>query len=79
MASYTNQAEKVMLDIKDLGPYGLSKSIAYGMARRGELPGSIRIGRRILIHRATLESWLAEQARIGGSATCGTRREAGVT
>ena len=31
----------------------------YKAARRGDLPGLIRIGRRLLVSRAALDAWLA--------------------
>lgn len=41
---------------------GLSPSMIYHMARTQELP-SIKVGRRVLIKRASLERWIDEQER----------------
>jgi excisionase family DNA binding protein len=39
---------------------GVSRSIAYEMARQGQLPGLVRLsGHRMLVRRRVLESWLA--------------------
>jgi excisionase family DNA binding protein len=48
---------------------GLSRSKVYGLARSGDLPGVVRLGGSIRIHRATLEAALAGLA--------GEPREAG--
>jgi excisionase family DNA binding protein len=37
---------------------GLSESLLYQMANEGKLPGSRRVGKRILVHMATFETWL---------------------
>ncbi len=42
------------------GRIGLST--LYSRASAGELPGAVRFGRRFLVHRATLETWLKGQA-----------------
>ncbi len=42
------------------GRVGLST--LYSRATAGELPGAVRFGRRFLVHRATLETWLKDQA-----------------
>ena len=39
---------------------GVSESTLYSLANQGKLPGARRIGKRIIIHRATFLSWLAE-------------------
>lgn len=57
-----------------------SRSRIYELAQRGELPGVVRLGGSVRIHRPTLEAWLADQAasttdgaapdrrgRVGGS------------
>ena len=38
--------------------FGLSESVLYGLANRNELPGGRRLGKRIVVHRATFEEWL---------------------
>lgn len=37
---------------------GVSTATLYSLANRGELPGSRRIGKRIIIHRETFTRWL---------------------
>jgi excisionase family DNA binding protein len=49
---------------------GIGRATAYAAARRGELPGVIRIGRRVLISRAALDRYLNER-----DATCMMRNE----
>jgi excisionase family DNA binding protein len=39
-----------------------TREAVYAMAARGQLPGIVRIGRRLLIRRADLLEWL-EQSR----------------
>ena len=38
---------------------GIGRNLAYELARRGELPGAIRLGRRILVSKKALETFLA--------------------
>jgi excisionase family DNA binding protein len=38
-----------------------SREAVYAMAERGQLPGVIRIGRRLLVRRDDLLSWLDER------------------
>lgn len=40
----------------------VSKSKAYLMMAAGEIPGVMRLGRCIRVHRPTLEAWIAKQA-----------------
>jgi excisionase family DNA binding protein len=40
---------------------GVSRGVAYEAARTGELPGVIRLGRRLLVSRAHLLALLGEQ------------------
>lgn len=42
---------------------GIGRSLAYELARRGELPGALRLGGRIVVSRAALERFLAVDAR----------------
>ena len=37
---------------------GLGRTLGYELARRGELPGAIRLGRRLLVSRPALEQAL---------------------
>jgi len=41
---------------------GVSRSRLYELAARGELPGALRLGGTLRIHRPTLEAWLAKVA-----------------
>ncbi len=41
---------------------GISRASAYRAARRGELPGSFRIGGRVLVRKAVLERFLLNEA-----------------
>ena len=38
-----------------------SRLAVYAMAERGQLPGVIRIGRRLLVRREDLVSWLDQK------------------
>ena len=37
---------------------GVSAAVLYSLANQGQLPGARRLGKRIVIHRATFEAWL---------------------
>ena len=37
---------------------GISRGLAYDLARRGELPGCRRLGKRYLVVRKQLDRWL---------------------
>jgi excisionase family DNA binding protein len=41
---------------------GISRGSAYALAARGELPGALRLGGRIVVSRAALERALAGEA-----------------
>ena len=45
---------------------GVSRSRAYAMAARDELPGVMHIGRSLRVHRPTLEAWLASEVAHSG-------------
>jgi len=45
----------------------VSKSKAYLLMVSGEVPGVMRLGRCLRVHRPTLEKWIAERANIGGA------------
>jgi hypothetical protein len=47
------------------GISGLSSKTLGRLADRGEPVGRIKIGRRVLYHRPTLEAWLQAQADAG--------------
>lgn len=40
----------------------LSRSQLYGMTRRNEIPGVVRVGRAVRLHRATIIRWAADLA-----------------
>lgn len=49
---------------------GLGRTLGYELARRGELPGVIRLGRRFLVSRPALEEALGlRRAPSAGDAT----------
>ena len=37
---------------------GIGRNLAYELARRGELPGALRLGRRVRVSRKALEAFL---------------------
>ena len=39
---------------------GVSESTLYGLANQGRLPGARRVGKRIIVHRETFETWLRD-------------------
>jgi excisionase family DNA binding protein len=48
------------------GLLGVSRNTMYEALRRGHAPGAIRIGRRLLVSKAVLDSWLANPEATGG-------------
>ena len=52
--------QKLALSIPEAAlALGISKNLAYELARRGQLPGAIRLGqKRILVSRFQLEAYL---------------------
>jgi len=54
-------SERLTVNIKTAAAMlGISKNLAYDLARRGELPGAIRLGpKRIVVSRAQLEKLLS--------------------
>ena len=46
---------------------GISRSKCYQLLAAGGLPGIVRIGASVRVHRATLAAWLARQAAGEGS------------
>lgn len=44
---------------------GLGRTSGYALAKRGELPGAIRLGRRIVVSKAQLERALGIDPRAG--------------
>ena len=43
---------------------GIGRTVAYELARRGELPGVLRFGRRLVVSRAVLDRLLAGEAPV---------------
>ena len=41
---------------------GIGRQTAYNLAAQGELPGALRLGRRWVVSRKALESWLEGKA-----------------
>ena len=37
---------------------GIGRNLAYALARRGELPGALRLGRRVVVSRKPLDAFL---------------------
>lgn len=73
MTSATPVSHRTMLTVPEAAEYlGIKATKGYEMASRGELPGVVRIGRLVKVHRPTLDSWLAEQA--AGSSDSAPRR-----
>lgn len=51
--------ERLTVNIKTAAVMlGISKNLAYDLARRGELPGAIKLGKRIVVSRVQLENLL---------------------
>lgn len=58
--------DSILLRIKEgEARYGYPASTLYEMAAGGVVPGFVRAGRSVRIHRAIFEEWLATQARSG--------------
>ena len=54
--------EKNVLNVKDLQAMGFSRTMAYRLLHRADLP-VVRIGDRYFMHREGFMRWLEEQAR----------------
>ena len=53
------QAKPTGISIPEIAAeYQVSESTLYALANQGKLPGARRLGKRIVIHRATFEEWL---------------------
>ena len=44
---------------------GISRNLAYELARTGKLPGARRLGRRIVVSRKAVEDFLAGSEKVG--------------
>ena len=63
MATATPTPERTMLTVPEAAQYlGIRNTKAYEMAARGEMPGLVRIGRLVKVHKPTLDRWLENQA-----------------
>lgn len=56
----TNKNELAMSIAEAAGLIGVSRSTLYDLANQGKLPGSRRIGTRIIIHREVFTEWLSQ-------------------
>ena len=45
---------------------GIGRNLCYEAVRRGDIPGVIRLGNRIVISRQAIESMLADHAQSDG-------------
>jgi hypothetical protein len=52
-----------MTEVQALLGGRLSRTSLFNAVNRGELPGGVRVGRRVLVKRAVLEAWLAGDTR----------------
>lgn len=52
---------KIVLSIADLREMGFSRTMAYALLNRADLP-VVKIGGRKFMHAEKFEQWLAEQA-----------------
>ena len=51
--------EKLTLTVSEVAvALGISRNTAYELARRGELPGVIRLGKRLVVSKAAIERLL---------------------
>ncbi len=63
MATVINTPERTMLTVPQAAQYlGIKNTKAYELAARNELPGLVRIGRLVKVHKPTLDRWLEDQA-----------------
>ncbi len=46
---------------------GIGRNLAYGLARRGELPGALRLGRSLRVSVAALDAVLAPSIPISAA------------
>lgn len=65
---------ELLLSANDLaGMLGCSLQQLWRRARRGQIPGQVKLGRRVLFSRARVEAWLAtgDMAEPMGESECG--------
>ena len=64
MATRTDEERPLLVNMETAARLlGISRSQAYQMAARGELP-TVRFGCAVRVHRGQLERWADEQARL---------------
>jgi len=50
---------RLTMDVAEVArAIGVSKDTVYEGARTGDVPGSLRVGRRLLFSRAAIERWI---------------------
>ena len=60
-------AQRLTLTVEEAAVVlGISRGSAYSAAARGDLPGVIRIGRRMVVSRVRLMAMLGEPLATGG-------------
>jgi excisionase family DNA binding protein len=65
MALQPTEPERMTITVEETAlQLGIGRNLAYDLARRGKLPGAIRLGRRILVSKKALESFLAGQSGV---------------
>ena len=75
-------SERLTLTIPEAAELlGVSRGVAYEAARTGELPGVIRLGRRLLVSRVRLMALLGEQPELSpnGNGSAATEPVANTT
>jgi excisionase family DNA binding protein len=61
-----NDDDVVLIRIADAARFmSISRSRAYALALRGELPGVLRLGRTWRVNRRVLEAWADRVAEVG--------------
>lgn len=56
--------DRQLLTVKEIQKMGMSRSMAYQLLNRRDLP-VVKIGARRFMHRDLFEKWLREQASTG--------------
>lgn len=55
-----SKSEAATMNVEEAaGLLGIGRNTAYDLAKRGELPGALRLGHRIVVSRKALEAFLA--------------------
>ena len=59
----TQQQEKQTFTVEEAAKIlGVGRQTAYDLARKGELPGVRRLGRRVIVSKTELEAYLSGKA-----------------